>query len=55
MKGSILNCEVLKLNRRWQVIEVISVRKAFEDMSAEAVTALRCEDGLINLLLDHQN
>ena len=47
MKGSILNCEVLKLNRRWQVIEVISVRKAFEDMSAEAVTALRCEDGLM--------
>lgn len=47
MKGSILNQEVLKLNKNWQVIGVISVRQAFEDMAADAVTALHYDDGLM--------
>lgn len=47
MSKKILNQDVLKLNKHWQVIGVISVRQAFEDMTAGAVTALRCEDGLM--------
>jgi 5-methylcytosine-specific restriction endonuclease McrA len=44
MKTS-LNNEVLKLNKNWQVIGVISARQCFEDMCADAVTALNCDDG----------
>lgn len=43
--SSHLDNEVLKLNNCWQAIETVTVRKAFEDMAAEAATALRFHDG----------
>lgn len=44
MSKQILNQDVLKLNKHWQVIGICSVREAFEDMAAGAVTALQCDD-----------
>lgn len=40
-----LDSEVLKLNKNWSPISVISARQAFSDASAEAVTFLRFTDG----------
>ena len=40
-----LNQEVLKLNKNWQVISVVSVRNAMEDMAAGAVTGLYSDNG----------
>ncbi len=42
---SLLDTEVLKLNKNWTPIGVISVRKAFLDAGAGAVTLLRFHDG----------
>jgi 5-methylcytosine-specific restriction endonuclease McrA len=45
MSKEVLNQEVLRLNKHWQVIGVCTVRKALEDISAGAVTALRFSEG----------
>lgn len=42
---SILDTECLKLNKKWLPIGVCTVRKAFEDMAAGAVTGLKFHDG----------
>lgn len=41
---SILGKDVLKLNKNWQAIGVINVRKAFDMMFSGAATALDCEE-----------
>ena len=40
-----LNEEVLKLNKNWQIIGVMSVKQAISDMAAGAVTGLYINDG----------
>lgn len=40
-----LSLPVLKLNSRWQPIDIIDVRKAFEDACAGAVTFLKFHEG----------
>lgn len=40
-----LSDEVLKVNKNWQPIGVVSVEKAFQDAAAGAVTLMKLEDG----------
>ncbi len=40
-----LGQEVYKLNKLWQLIGVVTVREALEDMAAGSVTALRFQEG----------
>jgi 5-methylcytosine-specific restriction endonuclease McrA len=47
MCEDVLSYPVLKLNKHWQALEVITVREAFESMAAGGLKALRCEDELI--------
>lgn len=47
MSKSSLDKDVLKLNKHWQVIGVISARQAFEDMAAGSVVALNCDEGAL--------
>lgn len=42
---SVLYRDVLKLNKNWQVLGVVSVRKAMEDLASGQVTALNFVDG----------
>ena len=42
---SLLDSDCLKLNKQWVPVSVISVRKAFSDAAAGAVTLLRFSDG----------
>lgn len=47
MNKTIIQTDVLKLNKNWQVIGVVSVRNAMEAMFSGTVTALNCEDGML--------